>query len=91
MQQQLGEVDKDFQHLHFTIVDLVEQQDVLEIEQAIFDDHEYEFGEIGDRLQQLNLLDESAKGESTAPPMRPELPQNPPRAYIGEWTTWKAL
>ena len=63
MQQRLGEVDKDFKHLHFTIVDLLEQQEDLEIEQVVFDDHEDRVGELGDYLQQLILQDESAKGK----------------------------
>ena len=67
MQQRLGEVDGDFKRLHFTIVDLLEQQEDLELKQAIFDEHEDRIDELGDRLQQLILRDESAKGELTAP------------------------
>ena len=67
MQQRLGEVDKDFKSLHFTIVDLLKEQEDLELEQAIFDEHKDRIDELGDCLQQLILRDESAKGESTAP------------------------
>ena len=40
LQQQLGKVHEDFKRLHFTIVDLLEQREDLEEEQAIVDEHE---------------------------------------------------
>ena len=51
MQQQLCKADKEFKRLHFTIVNLLEQQEDLEIEQEIFDDHEDRIGKLGVRLQ----------------------------------------
>ena len=56
MQQRLGKVDEDFKRLHFTIIDLLDQHEDLEMEQAIFDEHEDRIGELGDRLQQLVLV-----------------------------------
>ena len=62
MQQRLGEVDEDFRRLYFTIVDLLEQQEDLELERATFNEHKDKIGELGDHLQQLILQDWSAKG-----------------------------
>ena len=77
MQQRLCEVDEDFKRLHFAIIDLLEQKEDLEIEQANFDEHENRIGEPGYRLQQLILQDKSAKGELTAPPMNLEAAAEP--------------
>ena len=67
MQQRLCKAEEEFKHLHFTIVDLLEQQEELDIEQTIFDDHKDRIGELGVRRQQLILQNEYAKEEITAP------------------------
>ena len=67
MQQRIGKVDEDFKRLHFAIVDLLEQQGDLEMEQAIFDEHEDTIGDLGNRLQQLVLQDEPTQKELTYP------------------------
>ena len=69
MQQRLGEADEKFKRFHFAIVDLLEQEEETELEQANFDEHEDRIGEFGDRLQQLILQNQSVKGELTGPPM----------------------
>ena len=46
MQQQLCEVDEEYKRLHFAIVDLLEQQEELEMEQANFNEHEDRIGEL---------------------------------------------
>ena len=91
MQQRLGEVDEDFKRLHFAIVDLLDQREDLEMEPAIFDEHEDRIGKLGHRLQQLILWDESAKRELTAPTMSLEAAAEPPSSYVEDWTAWKAL
>ena len=70
MQQRLGKADEDFKRLHFAIVDLLEQQEDLEMEQAIFDDHEDRIGKPGDRLQQLVLQNEPTQKEPIDPSRR---------------------
>ena len=66
LQQRLSELNQDFNCLHFAIVDLLEQQEDLEREQAAFDDHEDRVGNFGDCLQ-LVLQDEPARKEPTDP------------------------
>ena len=39
MQQWLGVADEKFKRFHFAIIDLLEQQEELEMEQANFDEH----------------------------------------------------
>ena len=78
-------MDEGFKRL--TIVDLLEQKEDLEIEHAIFDDHEHRIAELGVRLHQLSLQDEYANEDLTAPPMSSEAVwkqlQNPSGFYGG--------
>ena len=66
LQQRLCELNEDFKHLHFTIVNLLEQQEDIEMEQAAFDDHEDRVGNLGNRLQ-LVLQDEPTRKEPRDP------------------------
>ena len=56
-------MNEDFKRLHFAVVDLLEQQEDIEMEQAAFDEHEDRVGNLGDRLQRLVLQDEPVRRE----------------------------
>ena len=47
LQQRLKDLNEGFKCLHFAIIDLLEQQEDLEMEQAAFDDHEHRVGSLG--------------------------------------------
>ena len=47
------ELNDDFKRYHFAVVDLVEDKDVEEAEQAILDEHDERVANLTDRLQTL--------------------------------------
>ena len=58
--QKLESLDTDFKSYHFTILDLIEEQEVLENEQATLDEHDDRIAKITNHIQKL-LLEPSAK------------------------------
>ena len=67
MQRRLGEAKEEFKCFHFAIVDLLEEEEEIELEQANFDEHEERIGKFGDHLQTLILQDKPAPKEPADP------------------------
>ena len=53
VQLRLNELDKDFKRYNFTIINLLEPHDELELEQATFNDLEDRVGNLGNCIKQL--------------------------------------
>ena len=61
MQQRLSKLNEDFSRLHFAILNLLEQQEDLELEPAVLDDHEDKVGNLKVCLQHLVVQDKPAQ------------------------------
>ena len=53
LQQRLATLDSEFQRYHISAIDLVEEEEELEREQSIFNDHNERIAVMSDRLEQL--------------------------------------
>ena len=51
--EKLKELNDDFKRYHFAIVDLIEDEDEAEAEQAVLDEHDERVANLTDRLQML--------------------------------------
>ena len=81
--KKLEALNSEFKSYHFTIVELIEDDEMLAKQQEVLDSHDDKVLFLTKILQHL-----VAETEST---IRPSPPQSLPNSYIGDCTTWKAV